>query len=84
MRKPNKASLGKALTKNSSTTHLELAEKSKYVLDGGALIRRVLGIFLQLVMMIPSKTAYILKGNNGKATQVVFDGYNSSTKDHEH
>ena len=40
MRKLNKASLGKALTKNSCTTHSALAEKSKYVLDGGALLHR--------------------------------------------
>ena len=41
MRKPNKALLGKALTKTSSTTHSEMAEATNYVLDGGALLHKV-------------------------------------------
>ena len=84
MRKPNKALLGKALTKNSCTTHSALAEKSKYVLDGGALLHRVTWNILSTYNDAIKQYCLYIERKYGKDTLVVFDGYNSSTKDHEH
>ena len=84
MRKPNKASLGKALAKNSCTTHSALAEKSKYVLDGGALLHRVTWNIPSTYNDVIKQYCLYIERKYGKDTLVVFDGYNSSTKDHEH
>ena len=80
MRKPNKALLGRALTKNSSNT---TQETTKIVLDGGALLHRVhWNIPSTFADVIQQYCHYVTK-KYGSVT-VVFDGYESSTKDHEH
>jgi len=84
MRKPDKASLGRLLCKESI---IDVPNTSTvYVLDGGSLLHRVkwpkemtyielIGLYLRYV-----------KSNFGSQVTVVFDGYDNgpSTKDHEH
>ena len=80
MRKPNKSQIGRELVKNSEV----LSENTSYVFDGGALLHRV---FLNLPVtysnIMEQYCTYILR-KYGNHVHIVFDGYKSSIKDHEH
>jgi hypothetical protein len=82
MRKPDKASLGKLLRTDAISTGYDC--RPQHVLDGGCLLYKVkwpkVGKYCDVVKM------YInyVKFNFGCDSVIVFDGYSSSTKDHEH
>ena len=84
MRKHNKALLCKALTKNSSTTHSEMAGSTNYVLDGGALLHRVSWKIPSTYADVVQQYCHYVERKYEQNITVVFDGYRSSTKDHEH
>lgn len=85
MRKPNKALLGKALTKDSSTAiaSTTTTEITKYVLDDGVQLHRVYWNIPSAFADVIQQYCHYVNKKYGSVT-VVFDGYESSTKDHEH
>jgi len=84
MRKPNKAALGQAVTKNAIVPFASC--RTVHVLDGGSLLHRVKwprnGTYGDILSMY---TGFVRK-NYGSTAVVVFDGYSNgpSAKDHEH
>ena len=83
MRKPNKAQLGRTLITESSISS-KVNDDTSYVIDGGALLHRVCwNLPATFVKVADQYCAYVLK-KYGKRVCIVFDGYKSSTKDHEH
>ena len=83
MRKPDKASLGKILFKNSQ---VESLPTSVFVLDGGSLLHKVKWPKLISYMDVVRLYATYVNKNYGSGCHIVFDGYESgpSNKDHEH
>ena len=84
MRKPDKAALGKLLSKDASVT--QDCKDHMHVLDGGSLLHRVrwpkVGTYAEIAGLY---LKYIAK-YYAKDTIIVFDGYSGvpSTKDQEH
>ena len=83
MRKSNKSILGKALTQNS-TKFSESFPASKYVIDGGALLHRVYWNVPATYQDIVQQYCSYVTRKYGEACSIIFDGYESSTKDQEH
>jgi hypothetical protein len=83
MRKPDKSSLGRHLTKDATVTGYQA--KPVHVLDGGCLLHKVRWAGNSTYGEIMHVYVKYVAGTYGKNATVVFDGYgNSSTKDHEH
>lgn len=83
MRKSQKAKLGKHL-KNASGTYAT-CNAGSIVIDGGWLIHQINWESDQMFSAIAANyTCYVKNKAHGKDTLVVFDGYNSSPKDHDH
>jgi hypothetical protein len=82
MRKPDKASLGKFISNDAIVTGYNC--RPQHVLDGGCLLHKVkwpkVGTYADVLNLYVS----YVKFNFGLDAVVVFDGYASSTKDHEH
>jgi len=84
MRKPNKAALGREVTKNAIVTATSCP--TMHVLDGGSLLHRVkwpkTGTYGEVLL---SYVRYVQK-RYGTSVEIVFDGYSNgpSPKDHEH
>lgn len=83
MRKPNKAQLGKELVKDSEILS-ESSEGTIYVLDGGALLHRVFWNVPATYSNIMEQYCTYISRKYGNHVHIVFDGYKSSIKDHEH
>jgi hypothetical protein len=86
MRKPDRATLGRLLSKNVAACEVFDQANMQYVLDGGSLMHRVrrlkTGTYVDAVECYIKHMRRIYKNT----TAVVFDGYDNgpSTKDHEH
>lgn len=81
MRKPNKAALGKYL--KDVTEVIECPANTKLIIDGGWLLRQCSFVSGESYGTIIEKYVRFVK-ERGKQTMVIFDGYNSSPKDHDH
>jgi hypothetical protein len=85
MRKPDKATLGRLLSRNVGVHEAVDQSNMQYVLDGGSLLQSAMaktGTYVDAVECYFKHMRYI----NKNTTAVEFDGYEigPSTKDHEH
>ena len=83
MRKRKNAQFGRELVKNSKILR-ENSENTTYVLDGGALPHQVFrNLPATYSNIMEQYCTYILR-KYGNHVHIVFNGYKSSIKDHEH
>ena len=83
MRKPNKAQFGRELVKKSEILR-EISKNTTYVLDRGALLHPVFwNLPATYSNIMEQYCTYILR-KYGNHVHIVFHGYKSSIKDHEH
>ena len=83
MKKPNNAQLGRELVKNSKILR-ENSENTTYVLDGGALLHQVFSNLPATYSNIMEQYCTYILRKYGNHVHIIFDGYKSSTKHHEH
>ena len=85
MRKGNKSSLGASLKEGVKPAEISEISNAKFVIDGGALLHRIYwragSSFKEIVGQY---VTYVNSTYGGDRCTIVFDGYASSTKDHEH